>query len=79
MSKLRDLWDQYECLAPKRKVGVALEIAAGLWYPLAGFVLWLVFKIHKSATVFRVAPLSGALASLAIFTVQFFVSTALAA
>ena len=43
MSKLGDLWNQYECLAPRRKLGVVLEIAAGLWYPLAGFILWAFF------------------------------------
>ena len=75
MNKVRDLWNQYECLAPRRKV----EIAAGIWYPLAGIVLWLFFKIRKSAPVFRAAPLSGAVLSLALFTVQFFVGAALTA
>lgn len=79
MNKVRDLWNQYECLAPRRKVGIALEIAAGIWCPLAGIVLWLFFKIRKSAPVFRAAPLSGAVLSLALFTVQFFVGAALTA
>lgn len=79
MNSLRDAWNEYECLAPKRKVGVALEIAAGLWYPLAGLLLWAFFKVRASASVFRVAPLSGAVLSLALFTVQFFVGAALSA
>lgn len=79
MSKLGDLWNQYECLAPRRKLGVVLGIAAGLWYPLAGFILWAFFKVRGSAPVFRGAPLAGAVVSLALFTVQFFVGAALAA
>ena len=71
MERLRALCREYERLVPRHKVGVMAEIAAGAWYPLAGFILWLVFRARGSKRVFRAAPLAGAVCSLALFTVQF--------
>lgn len=70
------LASQIEALPVSGKIGIILELALGLWYPLAGFVLAAFFRFKKARSLYYMAPFVGAVASLLLYTVQFFVQAA---
>lgn len=44
---------------------------AGVLYPLAGIILYIVFRVRKTDDTLRLAPLVGAAASLLMYVVEF--------
>lgn len=56
-----------------------LSLIVGLLYPLAGFILYAVFRKRTSLVTLRKYPLMGAIASLVLYTIEFIVHAALGA
>lgn len=69
--------------APSRPLLRALGRAAplicglvGVLYPLAGIILYIVFRVRGTRDALRLAPLVGAVASLLMYVVEFAVMVA---
>lgn len=61
-ARLRSLWS---AVAP------ILCCLAGLLYPLAGIILYVVFRVRGSDATLRRAPLIGAAVSMLVYVVSF--------
>lgn len=79
MDSIRGLIQDCESLSPRSKLFAVLLALVGFWYPLAGILLSVFFSMRGSRRVSRLAPLAGAIISLALFTVQFVIGSVSAA
>lgn len=54
-----------------RKAAPVLCGLVGVLYPLAGIILYIVFRVRKTDDTLRLAPLVGAAASLLLYVIEF--------